>query len=107
MNEDQILLTERVPDPQEQVFGSGLPEDLLLSSMNIYVSDDLSLDLEAATKESGEVDLRHFESLSQQGVVKMRRLFPHAGEFEERTRREGLHRAFISGMCSLMRRGIQ
>ena len=79
MNEDQIILTERVPDPQEQVYGAGLPDDQLLSSMNIYVSDDLSLDLEAATKETGEVDLRHFSSLSQQGVVKMRRLFLDAG----------------------------
>ena len=95
VNEDQILLVERVPDLQEQVFGSGLSEDQLLSSMNIFVSDELSLDLEAATKESGEVDLRLFKSLSQQGVVKMRRLFPDAGEFEERTRAEGLHRWYV------------
>lgn len=94
-NEDQILLVERVPDPQEKVFGSGLSDDLLLSSMNIYVSDELSLDIEAVTKENGEVDLRHFSSLSQQGVVKMRRLFTHAGEFEERTRAEGLHKWYV------------
>lgn len=31
-------------------------------------------------------------TLSELGVVKMERLFPYAGEYEERTRREGLHR---------------
>ena len=30
--------------------------------------------------------------VSSLGIESMRRLFPHAGRFEERTRREGLHR---------------
>lgn len=95
VSEDQIVLVEREQQPQEQVFGLGLSEDQLLSRMNIFVSDDLALDLEGATKESGEVDLRLFKSLSQQGVVKMRRLFPDAGKFEERTRAEGLHKWYV------------
>ena len=94
-NEDDIVLKERTPDPQEQVFASGLSEDQLLSSMNVYVSDDFSINLESATNESGEVDLRLFSTLSKQGVVKMRRLFPDAGEFEERTRAEGLHKWYV------------
>lgn len=95
LNEDQIVMVERVPDPQEQVFGSGLPDELLLSNMNILVSDDLALQFEGATKENGDVDMRLFSSLSQQGVVKMRRLFPYAGKFEERTRAEGLHKWYV------------
>lgn len=95
MREDEILLVEREQSAQEQVFGEGLSNEQLLSRMNIYVSDDLALDLEGATKESGEVDLRLFKSLSQQGVVKMRRLFRDAGKFEERTRAEGLHKWYV------------
>ena len=94
-NEDDVVLKERTPDPQEQVFASGLSGDQLLSSMNVYVSDDFSLNLESATNENGEVDLRLFSTLSKQGVVKMRRLFPDAGEFEERTRAEGLHKWYV------------
>ncbi|MGN0195547.1 MAG: S8 family serine peptidase [Candidatus Cryptobacteroides sp.] len=30
--------------------------------------------------------------MQEYGIVSMKRLFPHAGEYEERTRREGLHR---------------
>ena len=37
ISEDDIVLMERTPDPQEQVFGSGLSNDQLLSSMNICV----------------------------------------------------------------------
>lgn len=95
VSEDQIVLVEREQQPQEQVFGLGLSEDQLLSNMNIFVSDDLALQFEGATKESGEVDLRLFKSLSQQGVVKMRRLFSDAGQFEERTRAVGLHKWYV------------
>ena len=95
VREDEIILVEREQNPEEQVFGEGLSNDQLLSRMNIFVSDDLALDLESATLESGEVDLRLFKSLSQQGVVKMRRLFPNAGKFEERTRAEGLHKWYV------------
>lgn len=95
ISEDDIVLMERTPDPKEQVFGSGLSNDQLLSSMNIYVSDDLSAQLEGATGQSGDVDLRPFRTFTSQGVVSMRRLFPEAGEFEERTRAEGLHKWYV------------
>lgn len=86
---------ERELSPQEQVFGSGLPSEELLTSMNIYVSDEFAVRLEESTKNNGEVDLRPFKSLKQQGVVNMRRLFPYAGKFEERTRAEGLHKWYV------------
>lgn len=95
VKEEDVFDVERDLAPQEQVFGSSLSDEDLLSSMNIYVSDDLAAKLEESTKSNGEVNLRPFKSLKQQGVVKMRRLFPHAGKFEERTRAEGLHKWYI------------
>jgi len=95
LNEDDILLVERELASEEQVFGSSLADEDLLSTMNIYVTDDLSAKFEEYTKSNGEVNLRPFKTLTQQGVIKMRRLFPHAGKFEERTRAEGLHKWYI------------
>lgn len=83
---------ERELAPSEYVFGSELSEDQLLSMMNIKVSDELAAEFEKATQKNGDVNLRSFNSLTQQGVVKMRRLFPDAGKFEARTRAEGLHK---------------
>ena len=95
MNEEDIFVVERDLEPQEQVFGSELPEDELLSYMNIYVADDMAVRLEGSTGSNGEVDLRPFKSLTRQGVVEMRRLFPYAGKFEDRTRAEGLHKWYV------------
>ena len=88
-------MVERDLAPEEQVFGSGLSDQQLLTSMNIYVSDELALRLEESTRSDGDVNLRPFKSLTQQGVVGMRRLFPDAGRFEERTRAEGLHKWYV------------
>ena len=93
--EEDIFEHERVPAQSEYVFGSELTDEQLLSRMNIRVSDDLAIRLEEATSESGEVNLKPFKSLTGQGVVKMRRLFPDAGKFEERTRAEGLHKWYV------------
>ena len=95
VDEEDVLVTERDLAPQEQIFGSGLPDDALLTSMNIYVSDDLAMRLEEETRDDGQVNLRPFKSLTQQGVVTMRRLFPDAGRFEERTRAEGMHKWYV------------
>lgn len=93
--EEDIFEHERVPAQSEYVFGSELADEQLLSRMNIRVSDDLAVRLEEATLESGDVNLKPFKSLTGQGVVKMRRLFPDAGKFEERTRAEGLHKWYV------------
>lgn len=95
LNEEDIFITEREPAADELVFGSSLADEDLLSKMNIYVSDDLAARLEESTKEDGEVNLRPFKSLTRQGVVSMRRLFPDAGKFEARTREEGLHKWYV------------
>ena len=95
VSEEDIFVVERNLASDESVFGSELSDDELLSVMNIYVSEDFSVKLEESTKSNGEVNLRSFKSLTQQGVVRMRRLFPDAGRFEERTRAEGLHRWYV------------
>lgn len=95
LNEEDIFITEREPAADELVFGSSLADEDLLSKMNIYVSDDLAARLEESTKQDGEVNLRPFKSLTRQGVVSMRRLFPDAGKFEARTREEGLHKWYV------------
>lgn len=93
--EEDIFEQERLPAQSEYVFGSELADEHLLSRMNIRVSDDLAVRLEEATLESGYVNLKPFKSLTGQGVVNMRRLFPDAGKFEERTRAEGLHKWYL------------
>lgn len=80
---------------KDNVFGKDIPEEELLPKMNINVDETLALSLEKATGENGYVDLSSFPSLREQGVVKMRRLFPYAGEYEERTREAGLHRWYV------------
>ena len=60
--------------------------------------DDAMIGLIEADLEGGEFlrtksDLLN-SSLKELGVVQMERVFPDAGEFEERTRREGMHRFY-------------
>ncbi len=63
---------------------------------NVYLSESLADAVEAELAEGGVVTRASSEGLSELysslGIVSMRRLFPNAGEYEPRTRREGLHR---------------
>jgi len=54
----------------------------------IYVSEELASRMEEGTVRSAEWNLVRKEI----GISSAERLFPHAGEFEPRTRAEGLHR---------------
>lgn len=60
-----------------------------------------SEDVTAQIEESQELGLIQTKSagiddmLEQLGVTSMKRLFPYAGEYEPRTRREGLHRWYV------------
>ena len=63
----------------------------------VYLSEEMAAMLEEAaetgsleTKSSGMNAIMH-----ELGVSQMYRLFPHAGQYEERTRREGLHRWYV------------
>ena len=63
----------------------------------VLFSEEVTAAIEASAAEgvmrtkSAGID----EMLEQMGVNSMERLFPHAGEFEPRTRKEGLHRWYL------------
>ena len=60
----------------------------------VYLSEEMTALVEEAAK-TGNVVTKSSELndlMSELGITSMCRLFPDAGEFEERTRREGLHR---------------
>ncbi len=95
IREDDIFDSGSEVRPSGEVFGEGLEEDALLHEMNIYVEPGTAEALEKATGENGFVKMSEVPSLAAQGVVRMRRLFPDAGEFEERTREAGLHRWYV------------
>ena len=63
--------------------------------MIVKFTPDLASQLELNTREDGTVELSKVGALAditaEFGVYSMERLFPYAGKFEERTRREGLH----------------
>lgn len=79
-----------------QVIGAEIASSDLLPTINIKVSKEMASKLEKATGEDGFVVLPEVRSLSGQGVVRMRRLFPYAGKFEARTRAEELHRWYVA-----------
>lgn len=95
VKEDDPFNVQKEPLPSEEVFGDGLDGDCLLNRMNIRVNEELSARLERSTDEYGNVALKDFRSLKNNGVVSMRRLFPDAGRFEARTREEGLHLWYV------------
>ncbi len=64
---------------------------------HVYFSDDMirliEADLAAGAVKTKSDDLN--QVMEALGITEMRRLFPHAGEFEPRTRKEGLHKWYI------------
>lgn len=65
--------------------------------LHIMVSESMAEELETASSEGGTVCLPEVKSIAGSTVCirSMKRLFPHAGKFEARTRDEGLHRWYI------------
>lgn len=63
----------------------------------VYLSEELT----EIVEEAAQYGMAETKSpglntvLAELGISKMRRLFPHAGEYEERTRAEGLHRWYV------------
>ena len=92
---EDIFSEENRIQERSEAFGEGLSDDALLKEMNIRVTPELEASFAAATGADGYVRLSEYTSLQKQGVVRMRRLFPDAGEFEERTRAEGLHLWYV------------
>ena len=93
----ETALDEEVTDSFQvkEVFGENLPEESLLKEMNIKVDEGLAETLEKATDKNGFVKLPEVRSMNNLGIIRMRRLFPDAGEFEARTRDEGLHLWYV------------
>ena len=89
---EEIIPTE--PDTSTEL---EVADNYISGEVRVYLSEELTAMVEAAaelgtlvTKSSDMND-----ALSELGITEMTRLFPHAGEFEERTRREGLHRWYV------------
>ena len=63
----------------------------------VYLSEEMTAIVEEAAAMGGVVTKSSAlnDLVSSLGITSMRRLFPDAGEFEERTRREGLHRWYM------------
>ena len=63
----------------------------------VYLSEDMTDMFEEATKAGTLVTKSSSmnNALEELGIARMYRLFPHAGEFEPRTRAEGLHRWYV------------
>ena len=69
----------------------------VLGEARVFLSEDLTAIVEEAA-ELGSIQTKSPGlnlALEDLGVIEMYRLFPHAGEYEERTRREGLHRWYV------------
>lgn len=73
------------------------PSEKVQKAVVITVDDDLADVLEAAGAEGGAATRASLLSGAFAGldIESFERVYPHAGKFEERTRREGLHRFYI------------
>ena len=72
-------------------------DNFVSGEARVYLSEEMAVLLEEAAEEGTLVTKSQGMNLALEelGVTQMYRLFPHAGEFEERTRREGLHRWYV------------
>lgn len=72
-------------------------DNFVQGEARVFLSEELAGMVEEAAQSGSVVtrssDLNH--ALAELGIVELHRLFPHAGEFEERTRAEGLHRWYV------------
>lgn len=90
------LVAESEPASQAIVTNEGLPDDLFYDGwINVKVTPAFAEEIEANTDADGFVNVAKVKSMgfavNELGIVKMTRLFPYAGKFEERTRKAGLH----------------
>lgn len=82
-------------NPQSDV---STADDVLVSGQcRVLFSEEVTAALEASI-ESGAIQTKSTgidQMFKEMGVTSAERLFPHAGEFEPRTRKEGLHRWYV------------
>ena len=70
-------------------------EAIVPGQLKVQFSDDIVAMIEAGADEIATKAPGLSELMDRLGIESMERLFPDAGEFEERTRREGLHRFYL------------
>ncbi len=95
------------PDkPQVEVVSDGGNDVFVPGEAYVYFSEDMTAlieaDLAAGAVRTKSADLN--QVMDALGITEMRRLFPDAGEFEPRTRKEGLHRWYVVKYSSDMPR---
>ena len=84
------------PETPSEVPGA-VADGYVSGEVRVYLSEELTAMVEEAA-ESGTIVTKSAgmnSALEELGITEMTRLFPHAGEYEERTRREGLHRWYV------------
>ena len=89
---EELLQSE--PSVEQFTEDSG---NYVLGEARVFLSEDMAAIVEEAA-EKGAVQTKSPGlnlALEELGIIEMSRLFPHAGEYEERTRREGLHRWYV------------
>jgi len=78
---------------EENIYGLELSqEDVYPDRLTVLFDEETAVELEEMTGEDGLVALPQVKAFDGSGIIRMKRLFPYAGRFEARTRREGLHR---------------
>ena len=90
---EEILPVE--PDTLTDV--TEVADEYVCGEARIYLSEEMAAMVEEAI-EAGSIQTKSSAmngALEELGITEMYRLFPHAGEFEGRTRREGLHRWYV------------
>ena len=96
-----VACTNEVIDQEtpvtEETVNEAVVSAVVPGEVNVYFSDEMVAMIEADLSEDRIVtrsaELNSVTGLL--GVTSMRRLFPHAGKFEERTRAEGLHKWYV------------
>ena len=92
--QDEICQPGTEVDNNQSIEDTGL---YVPGMARVYMSEEMTSMLEEATKAGTLVTKSSSmnNALEDLGIARMYRLFPHAGEFEPRTRAEGLHRWYV------------
>lgn len=88
---DEVL--ENKIENEDVVADANTPQHVAKGKMRVKFSEQVVASLEKSQSStltrSGNVDIDNY--LEEIGVRNMKRVFPHAGKYEERSRKEGLH----------------
>lgn len=91
---ENVIVSEQGPSVEQEVISS---DNFVSGEARVYLSEEMASMLEEAAR-CGDVTTKSpglNQAINELGIVEMTRLFPHAGEYEPRTRKEGLHRWYV------------